>query len=693
MTAHRFLRRGLSALALVVGALSASCGGSDDTAPPTSDSPPVSVLPITTPEQRAAVDAQAAQWAAALDTSARRAKLNEVALATGYGLRSAEGGLTASTVTPSQGTAMHAWDIDVIEAGLASGARVSLTGMAAALGASAPRSDVSETARLLVAGVRSAAASERLATRAWARVIAERGRLAFVPYDLLSDSLDLSTVQFDALQFAWITQQLATELRSRADAKKPAASVSTRPTDRTRLDAASAPCTLTDSDQLILDAEAAASGKLFERLLDFLDASEAVQFGFQLANGVLTYGKLILAMMSFDGRLSIENAPVPRNEKPKDPGQNRTLTFEASLKISNVQILNCIRPALTKLGIDASTFQDGPIKGATVDWIGLDFGVNGGSNGAPASTGFVQWGSDFLTKEKRQLKTDEQGISRVSVDGAPLKRPLGDCAVRVPRTAKVYVDVALKSADIVTDLLDAVGGLVSLPAEMIYRSGLGFGRSLAFTVLDWDDGNPAPLSVGNRARALATGVCVPPVYRGSVRHVRTSDTPDSKLEETTEVTIDLEPALEQANPDVVIDYRLKSGAYTYRSETTNRAQGCRQISTAAGNMTLSAPGAGVADGVSNTSLFLFKTAPTLTYQFDRGFTITTLTTVSNCNADKVDRTTTTPGSYLSWWEPTGPTYTVKDDGELLEDRVALELLGFPTSTFTWSLRKQRGAGQ
>jgi hypothetical protein len=692
MCSHRVMWRGLSALALLAGLLSASCGGSDDTAPPTSNPPPVATLPLSTPAQRAAVDAQAVQWAAALNGSERRAKLREASSGAGYGLRSAEGDLTASAVQPSQGTAMHVWDIDVIEAGLASGAQVSLTGMAAALGASAPRADAAETARLIAASLRAAANSEQLAARTWARVIAERGRLAFVPYDLLSDSLDLSTVQFDALQFAWITQRLATELRSRADAKKPAVSGSARPTDRTRLDAASAPCTLTDSDQLILDAEAAAAGKLFERLLEFLEASEAVQFGFQLANGVLTYGKLALALMSFDGKLSIENAPVPRNEKPKDAGQNRTLTFAASLKIGNVQILNCIRPALTKLGIDASTFQDGPIKGATVDWIALDFGVNGGSNGQPASTGFVQWGSDFLTKERRQLKTDLQGISRVSVDGAPLKRPLGDCAVRVPRTAKVYVDVALKSADIVTDLLDAVGGLVSLPAEMIYRSGLGFGRSLEFTVLDWDDGNPAPLSVVDRARGLATGVCVPPVYSGTVRHVRSSDTPESKLEETTEVTINLEPAFPQTNPDVVIDYRLKSGAYTYRSETTDRVQGCRQISTAAGNMSLAAAGGGVADGVSNTSMFLFQSQPTLTYQFDRGFTITTITTVSNCNTDKVDRTTTAPASYLSWWEPTGPTYTVKEDGELLADQVTLEL-GSVTSTFTWSLRKQRSPGQ
>jgi hypothetical protein len=303
----------------------------------------------------------------------------------------------------------------------------------------------------------------------------------------------------------------------------------------------------------------------------------------------------------------------------------------------------------------------------------------------------VQWGRDFLTKEGRQLKTDAQGISRVSVDGAPLKRRLGDCAVRVPRTAKVYVDVALKSADIVTDLLDAVGGLVSLPAEMVYRSGLGFGRSLAFTVLDWDDGNPAPLSVGGRARALATGVCVPPVYRGTVRHVRTSDTPDSKLEESTEVTIDLEPALEQPNPQSVINYRLKKGAYTYRSETTNRVLGCRQISTASSNMVLAAPGAGVADGVSSTAMFLFQTDPTRTYQFDRGFTITTITTVSNCNNDKVDVTSSAPGGYLSWWEPTGPTYNVKDDGDLLEDSVVLDV-GSVTSTYSWSLRKQREPG-
>jgi hypothetical protein len=116
------------------------------------------------------------------------------------------------------------------------------------------------------------------------------------------------------------------------------------------------------------------------------------------------------------------------------------------------------------------------------------------------------------------------------------------------------------------------------------------------------------------------------------------------------------------------------------------------MSLAAAGDGVSNTSGGVADGVSNTSMFLFQTQPTLTYQFDRGFTITTITTVSNCNTDKVDRTTTAPASYLSWWEPTGSTYSVKEDGELLADQVTLEL-GSVTSTFTWSLRKQRSPGQ
>jgi hypothetical protein len=686
MKPRRALIHGLALAALAASLVLNACGGSDGDAGASPQAPVGSPLPSSTPEQRAAVDAQAVQWAAALNTVELPTTLRAASLGAGYSLRSDEGELTTSTVTSAQGTAMHAWDLEVAQSGLVSGARVSLTGLADALGATVPQADVQQIARLLVASVRAAADSDRLATRMWARMIVERGRLAFAPYDLLSDALDLGAVQFDALQFAWIIQQLATELRLRADAQPAAASV--LPKDRARIAATSAPCTLTDSEQLILDAEAAGSGKLFDQLLDFLGASDKVQFAFQAVNGVLTYGKLLLAFMSFDGKLSIENAPLPRTRSTTAPGEPRTLTFEASLKIGNVQILNCIRPALTKLGIDASTFQDGPIKNATVDWVALDFGVNGGSNGAPASTGFVQWGAGFGTAQGRHRTTDGQGIDRVTVEGKPLRRRLGDCAVRVPRTAKVYVDVALKSANIVSDLLDAVGGVVSLPAEMIYRSGLGFGRTLAFTVLDWDDGNPAPLSSPDRARALAPGVCVPPVYRGTVRHLRSADTAEGVLDETTEVTIDLEPAPVQDNPDVLIGYRLKQGAYTYRSEYTNRALGCRTLSTAAGNMTIAAAGAGVEDGTSNTSLLLFQTSPVLTYQFDRGFTITTITTVSNCNSDKVDRTTVTPGSYLSWWEPSGATYDAKDEGELLEDQAVFAAPGLPTSTYLWSLRKQ-----
>jgi hypothetical protein len=180
-------------------------------------------------------------------------------------------------------------------------------------------------------------------------------------------------------------------------------------------------------------------------------------------------------------------------------GQQMKITATVRFDNGNAQLLNCVRQVGNLAGFDFKLTPTGPIKNAEIIWYLLA----GDTSGSQGTLGYLRWALGNLPNVGRF--TNDSGQDTITIEGAPQKRVMLN-PHSVEKPGKVHAKVNLKSANIVQDLLTAIGGAASLPVEMAYRTGLGFERSYSFTVVDWDDCSAAAGSAG-RAGALAANVC------------------------------------------------------------------------------------------------------------------------------------------------------------------------------------------
>ncbi|MGZ5906044.1 MAG: hypothetical protein ACXWKQ_11905 [Reyranella sp.] len=250
------------------------------------------------------------------------------------------------------------------------------------------------------------------------------------------------------------------------------------------LDAA-APCTLTKTQDMIMDGAAKAEKKGFSKLVSYLESKGVAGAGTlgkisgRLGN-VLTYVKLLASLLAFNEDFTADKSELVRTLSTRSGGEQMKITVTVRFDNGNAQLLNCVRQVGNLVGVDFKLTPTGPIKNAEIIWYLLA----GDTSGSAGTLGYLRWALGNLPNVGRF--TNDSGQDTITIEGAPQKKAVVD-PHSVEKPGKVHAKINLKSANIVQDLLTAIGGAASLPAEMVYRTGLGFERSYSFTVVDWEE--------------------------------------------------------------------------------------------------------------------------------------------------------------------------------------------------------------
>ena len=168
--------------------------------------------------------------------------------------------------------------------------------------------------------------------------------------------------------------------------------------------------------------------------------------------------------------------------------------MQVRLDLGDAQIVNCLRIAFNAAGLDFDLWNDGPVKGARVDWALLKPEVE-----------YLAFARGNLPRNRR---TDAQGQDSITIEGRPQKQALSAHPEPVDKPGRVHVKVTLKPANMVKDLLDAVNGPLSLPTEMMYRDFTPFHYYIAFNVVDWQDPcDPGAAQLAGRSLVAQAAVC------------------------------------------------------------------------------------------------------------------------------------------------------------------------------------------
>lgn len=329
--------------------------------------------------------------------------------------------------------------------------------------------------------------SDETGLRYLAQLIVALGRENTVPYDLLATNLS-PNVALNAIQYGLLTQRLAPELLLRGKKFAPQ-SLMPAAFKVWGLDAKTAPCTMTDTEGLIMDATATGIGTMAPGFLEFLVENKfATSTGFDKfvkisggANIVLNYVKLAWSVAAFKATLKAEKNPLTRT-KTKVAGEQTNVAAQFSMDGGNAQIVNCFRPALNLVGIDFSLPQGGPLVGSLVEW---QIATRIGSENDVIQTVGV---------DPNHQETDSTGRSEITVEGKPQKTDLSQKKlVQIDRTVEILASVNLKNKNPKQDAIDlfsglsGIGALWSLPVEVLNRAPLLFNAKTKLIVHDWKE--------------------------------------------------------------------------------------------------------------------------------------------------------------------------------------------------------------
>ncbi len=462
------------------------------------------------------VDAQAASLATQILTGGSQtgATVTQAVLAAGVAIQAPDGTLTLPAPGASQGMMISQWDVDAMSAGTNGGGFITLSDLAASVQLAFPELDTSLIIKNILAGLGDSAQSAQTSVRFWARLIVELGRQREVPYDLLDPNVDPTQVDLNPVQFNLIINEFLGDVLSAQNdvpatsafalgAKRIAAAKFVGSGRVRRLDASTPPCTLTDTQQMIMDGAAKAETKGFKQLVKYLESKGVAGAGTLgkisgRLSAVLGYAKLLASLLAFTENFTANLDELVRTLSTVNGGQQMNITVTVSFDNGNAQLLNCVRQVGNLIGVDFKLTPTGPIKNAEINWYLLD----GGTNGIAGQLGYLRWAAGNLPNVSRF--TNSNGQDTITIEGAPQKKMLID-PHSVEKPGKVHAKINLTSANIVQDLMTALGGVSTLPIEMINRTGLGFERSFSFTVVDWEDCvTPA---VATRIGVKDTGVC------------------------------------------------------------------------------------------------------------------------------------------------------------------------------------------
>ncbi len=357
----------------------------------------------------------------------------------------------------------------------------------------------------------------------WAMFIVELGRQAKAhpAYDLLGP-LDSAGVELDALQMVFIAKRLGGDMYAAAHPES-AGGKSVGMSQRLPVylasyaapasHAAAGPCTFQDAEGKIVDLAALGTTTAFGQLLEYLDSkevagAEAMGTLANFANVALTYIQLVISHLKFDMQFTMEGDPplIRTPEMRPEVGQTRTIVTTVKMDLSKIEWLNCLRIPLNAMGLDFSVDADGPIEGASVAWTASsgfsDVAIySGGAEQLVRYVGDsgsrIQSGGAVTAHHAiMDQLTDSEGKARVQVEGVGQRTNLGRQPTPVMKHATAAATVVLKPANLFRDLKDAastaasgVSGLLTIPAELLYRTRWSYGGWYDFPVQDWKAGN------------------------------------------------------------------------------------------------------------------------------------------------------------------------------------------------------------
>jgi hypothetical protein len=285
------------------------------------------------------------------------------------------------------------------------------------------------------------------------------------------------------------------------------------------------PCKLQGDEGTVMDASALMISTAYGELMGYLSEhlSEAAGEALEkysafagVANLVLSYAKFVQTYAALETRIEMEGGGPLIRTKNATPGGRKNFRATTRMNIGNWQVYNCLRLALTSTaGIDFSVMNDGPLGGVTVTWH-LDQGGAGdvysnrtGLTGNEQIVGIVNHGPRIQDagsyagieggKGSRvgnavRTKTDDNGVATVTVEGTPQRNAKIGKLITVMKKATLRTTVRMKGGDIKGDGVDVISqamagvtGLITMPAELLYRSDWASTASLTFDVQDWQD--------------------------------------------------------------------------------------------------------------------------------------------------------------------------------------------------------------
>ena len=430
----------------------------------------------------------------------------------GVGIRDSDGAVT-QTVEPGQGLIFEAWEIASMAKMYGERRTVELSELSDGL-RSVPELKQAPFEKIIIDGIRKQATSAHPELRFWARFIVELGLQSDEPYDLLRTDTD-KKIRIDAIQSALILRRLSGDIyalgkRSQLAVNNPGSKLHFAHAPQSQ------PCRQSDMEATINDIRATALTSAFGGLLSWVesrigssgDLVKAYGKFMNVANILLAYAKFIATYAALETEITIANPPLVRVTRAGS-GESRQLTAKVSMNIGKWQQVNCFRWLLNAgTGLDFNLMNDGPLEGVGVNWLIVGGGFADAYHSGDLSQQIVQFkGSGPRIQDAgtyagipgkggtpvgnlTETKTDGQGNARIILEGANRRNYIPKPHVPVMKNAVVMTTVKLKGGDIKGDAVDVaghlLGGLLTLPAELLYRTAWASTARIEVPVKDFE---------------------------------------------------------------------------------------------------------------------------------------------------------------------------------------------------------------
>lgn len=398
---------------------------------------------------------------------------------------------------------------------------------------------------VLIEGVRAHADNTRNPyLRVWARFIIELGKNSDRKYDLAGGAR-VEQINLDAIQHLLIMRRLYGDFWAAAEKYKAVQNSKSEVQSQGEFQFVKASfdrqngqnfnefaqsddkkkrriCEMTGDAPTIFDGVATSLGMVWDNRLEAAsDSTDAdiKNYGSKyaafmtVANILLVYAKFIQTYAALETTIAAEDGAAPLiRTKNRVPGARKKLRATVRLNIGEWEKFNCLRTSMNIMtGLDFSTLNDGPLSGVGVQW-----GLNeGGYGDYYSNAGGVNKDGEqivgFTADNPKRIqdkgvgagrglsnltfnKTDDKGETEIILEGTPQSNAKLGKLNEVRKQARVTTSIEIKAGEIKGDAVDVYGqwadglpGLISMPAELLYRTSWAASGALNVQVIDWEE--------------------------------------------------------------------------------------------------------------------------------------------------------------------------------------------------------------